>query len=72
MRLLSDLRRQFQDWPLALMAYNSGIARVEAGIGATHSRDAWTLYRAGYGNDTEYLARTMAVILILANPRLLD
>jgi membrane-bound lytic murein transglycosylase D len=72
MRLLSVLRRRFQDWPLALMAYNSGIVRVEAGISATRSRDAWTLYRAGYGNDPDYLARTMAVILILANPRLLD
>jgi beta-lactamase regulating signal transducer with metallopeptidase domain len=72
MRLLSDLQRRFQDWPLALMAYNSGIARVEAAIDATRSRDAWTLYRAGYGNDPDYLARTMAVVLILANPRLVD
>ena len=54
------------------MAYNSGTAHVEAGIHATHSRDAWTLYRAGYGNDPNYLARTVAMILILANPRLLD
>ncbi|HEY6455877.1 MAG TPA: M56 and MltD domain-containing protein [Steroidobacteraceae bacterium] len=72
MHLLSDLQRRFRDWPLALMAYNSGIARVQAGIEATRSRDAWTLYRLGYGNDPDYLARTMAVILILANPRLLD
>lgn len=71
-RLLSDLQRRFRDWPLALMAYNSGSARVEAAIGATRSHDAWALYRAGYGNDPDYLARTMAVILILANPRLLD
>jgi membrane-bound lytic murein transglycosylase D len=72
MRLLADLQRRFQDWPLALMAYNCGIAPVEAGIRATRSRDAWTLYRAGYGNDPDYLARTMAVILILANPRLVN
>jgi membrane-bound lytic murein transglycosylase D len=72
MRMFSDLQRRFHDWPLTLMAYNSGAAQVEAGIHATHSRDAWTLYRAGYGNDPNYLARTVAVIVILANPRLLD
>jgi membrane-bound lytic murein transglycosylase D len=72
LHLLFDLRRRFQDWPLALMAYNSGASRVEAGIGATHTRDAWTLYRSGYGNDPNYLARTIAVMLILAHPKLLD
>jgi membrane-bound lytic murein transglycosylase D len=72
MHLLADLRGRFRDWPLALMAYNSGAARVAAGIKAMRSRDAWALYRAGYGNDPDYLARTEAVILILANPRLLD
>ncbi len=70
MHMLSDLWRQFRNWPLALMAYNSGSSRVEAGIHATGSRDAWRLYRAGYGNDPDYLARTMAVMLILAQPRL--
>lgn len=72
MRMLSDLQRHFHNWPLTLMAYNSGAAQVEAGIHTTHSRDAWTLYRAGYGNDPDYLARTVAMILILANPRLPD
>lgn len=72
MRMLSDLQRHFHNWPLTLMAYNSGAAQVDAGIHATRSRNAWTLYRAGYGNDPNYLARTVAMILILANPRLLD
>ncbi|HEY1899361.1 MAG TPA: M56 and MltD domain-containing protein [Steroidobacteraceae bacterium] len=72
MHMLSDLRRRFQSWPLALMAYNSGASKVEAGMNATHSRDAWALYQAGYGNDPDYLARTTAVMLILAHPRLLD
>jgi peptidoglycan lytic transglycosylase D len=70
-RMFSDLRSQFQDWQLALMAYNSGIARVQAGLHATRSRDAWKLYHAGYGNEPDYLARTVAVMLILANPRLI-
>jgi hypothetical protein len=66
-RMLSDLQHRFRDWPLALMAYNSGTARVETAMNATRSRDAWTLYRAGYGNDPDYLARIMAVVLILAS-----
>jgi hypothetical protein len=69
---VSDLQNRFRDWPLALMAYNSGASNVEAAMSATHSRDAWLLYRAGFGNDPDYLARTMAVTLILAHPRLLD
>jgi membrane-bound lytic murein transglycosylase D len=72
MRMFSDLQRRFQDWPLALMAYNSGVRQVETGMNTTRSRDAWTLYQAGYGNEPDYLSRTMAVIVILANPRLLD
>jgi membrane-bound lytic murein transglycosylase D len=72
MRMFSDLRRRFRSWPLALMAYNSGTSQVEAAMIAMHTRDAWTLYRAGYGNDPDYLARTTAVMLILTHPQLLD
>jgi membrane-bound lytic murein transglycosylase D len=72
MHMLADLQSRFRDWPLALMAYNSGVSRVEAGINATHSRDAWSLYQAGYGNEPDYLARTTAGMLILAHPELLD
>lgn len=70
-RMLADLHERFHNWSLAVMAYNAGIARVEAGIRETHSHDPRTLYRAGFGNDPNYLARTVAVILVLANPRLL-
>jgi membrane-bound lytic murein transglycosylase D len=72
MHMFSDLQRRFRSWPLTLMAYNSGVKQVEAGITATHTRDAWALYHAGYGNDPDYLARTTAMMLILAHPRLLD
>jgi hypothetical protein len=71
MRMFTDLQGQFGDWPLTLMAYNVGAAKVAAGISATRSRDAWVLYEAGYRNDPDYLARVMAVTLILANPGLL-
>jgi membrane-bound lytic murein transglycosylase D len=72
MEMFSDLQRRFGNWPLALMAYNSGASQVEAGMKATHTQDAWTLYNAGYGNDPDYLARATAVMLILDHPRLLD
>ncbi|HEY4212648.1 MAG TPA: M56 and MltD domain-containing protein [Steroidobacteraceae bacterium] len=71
-RMFSDLQSRFKDWPLTLLAYNAGVSQVEAGMNATHSRDAWAVYRAGYGNDPDYLARVTAVDLILAHPHLLD
>ena len=71
-RMFSDLETRFKDWPLTLLAYNAGVSKVEAGMNATHSRDAWAVYRAGYGNDPDYLARVTAVDLILAHPHLLD
>jgi hypothetical protein len=43
---------------------------VAAGIRATRSRDAWTLYEAVYGNEPDYLAWSMAAILILSDPDL--
>ena len=70
-RMLAQLYARFHNWPLAVMAYNTGVARVEAGIRATHSDDAWALYRAGFRNDPDYLARTIAMIVILAHPQLL-
>jgi membrane-bound lytic murein transglycosylase D len=71
MRMFLDLQRRFGDWSLTLMAYNTGASRVAAGMRATRSHDAWTLYQAGYGNEPDYLARSMAVILILSSPELL-
>jgi len=72
LQLLSDLRHRFRDWPLALMAYNTGATQVAAGMTANHTRDAWRLYQLGYGNDPDYLARTSAAMLILAHPGMLD
>lgn len=71
-RYLADLYRHFGDWNLAILAYNTGSARVEEGIRAVGSRDAWRIIDAGYENDRDYLARVMAAILIVENPSLLE
>ena len=71
-RLFSSLRRQFNDWGLALLAYNAGSARVERAMVQTGSRDVWTLIARGHENDRGYVPRVMAAILILANPTELE
>ena len=45
---------------------------VEEGIRATGSRDVWEIVRNGYENDPDYVARTMAAMLIMQNPSYLE
>jgi len=40
---LNDLHAQFQDWPLALAAYNAGEDRVKRALEQLGARDFWTL-----------------------------
>jgi hypothetical protein len=72
MRLLKALNLQFQDWGLALLAYNAGAERVQTGIQDTNSRDVWTLISKGYEGDPSYIPKVMAAALILRNPTTLD
>jgi soluble lytic murein transglycosylase-like protein len=70
MRYLRDLNTLFQDWRLALRAYNEGESRVQRLIDQYGTRDPWTLERA---ESTEgYLSGAMAMIIILKNPSLLN
>ena len=71
-QMLSSLYRQFNDWGLALLAYNAGSARVENAIRQTGSRDVWAVTDKGYENDPDYLPRVMAAILIIKNPSALE
>jgi len=71
-RLLTNLHRQFNDWGLALLAYNAGSARVERAIRETGSTDVWHLIEQGYENDPGYVPRTIAAALVLKNPVMLD
>jgi hypothetical protein len=69
---LSANELRFQDWQLAILAYNAGERQVQKGIDATGSRDAWKLIAAGYDGDQNYLAQVMATIIIEKNPSILD
>lgn len=44
-RYLKDLHAQFNDWPLALAAYNAGDKRIGDLVSRTGIRDFWTLSR---------------------------
>jgi soluble lytic murein transglycosylase-like protein len=44
-RYLKDLYLQFQDWPLALAAYNAGEDRVQRSLDRVGVRDFWALSR---------------------------
>ena len=69
---LAESYRRFGDWGLAILAYNTGSARVEAGMHATGSRDPWQIIEQGYENDRDYLARVLAAVLIMKNPSALE
>lgn len=45
MRYLKDLYTQFDDWALALAAYNSGPTRVNSAIRRARSRSFWNIQR---------------------------
>lgn len=44
-RYLKALYKQYNDWALALAAYNSGPSRVNSAIKRAHSRDFWQIQR---------------------------
>lgn len=70
-RLLSALHLQFQDWNLALLAYNAGSNAVMKKIELAGKRDAWELLEEGAPGDKNYLHKVMAMIIIMKNPQIL-
>ena len=72
LRYLSANYLRFQDWQLAIMAYNAGEDSVQRGIDSTGTRDAWQLISSGFENDHGYLAKFMAAVLIIRNPSALN
>lgn len=72
LRYLQSNHLMFSDWLLAILAYNVGENEVRNALLKTGMTDAWSLLRAGYENDRDYLPRVMAAILILKNPEILN
>ena len=72
MRYLLANKLVFNSWELSLLSYNAGESSVKEAIRKTGSRDAWTLIRKGFENDKGYLAKVMAMVLIMKNPSALD
>ena len=67
MRYFASLHQRFNDWGLALLAFNAGERRVEHGIRETGSRDVWEIISHGYENDPDYVPRVTAAIIIIKN-----
>lgn len=71
MQYFKYMYERFQSWPLAILAYNAGDGKISNGISSLRSRDPWRLIHNGYYNDPNYLAKVMAVIVVMKNPELL-
>ena len=70
MRLLSSDMLRFNNWLLALAAYNQGTTTVAEAIQSGGTRNPWKLVQKGLLND--YIAAVTAAAIVIKNPRLLD
>ncbi len=70
-RYLSVLYRIFNDWHLALSAYNMGENRLKKLIQQHRTRDFWTLSeKKNFPKETkEYIPKFLAAALIAKNPK---
>lgn len=65
---LSDLFAEFNDWHLALAAYNSGAGNVRRAIRRAGSRDFWTLKRYLPRETRNYVPAFIASVIIAKDP----
>lgn len=72
LRYLLANKLAFNDWSLAILAYNLGENALAEAIERLGTRDPWVLIQHGVEGDKGYLARVMASVLILKNPDLLN
>ncbi len=65
---LADLYREFNDWYLALAAYNSGAGNVRRAIRKSNSRDFWTLRKYLPRETRNYVPAFIASVIIAKDP----
>lgn len=70
-RYLSKLYRQFDDWHLAVAAYNTGEGNMERAIRRKGTSDFWTLAANGalYKETRHYVPKFIAAVIIARNPK---
>jgi len=71
LRKLEDNYNQFNDWPLALAAYNAGLGAVNRIVLQSGIRDYWLLSQKKLlkTETIHYIPKFLAVSYILSNPR---
>jgi membrane-bound lytic murein transglycosylase D len=67
-RHLNDLHAEFDDWYLAIAAYNSGAGRIYRGIRRSRTTDFWTMRRYLPRETRNYVPQYIAVTVIGLNP----
>ena len=67
---LRDLFLAFQDWHLALAAYNAGRGAINKLMNRTGGEDFWDLARGGHlpGETKRFVPKVIAISLIVNNP----
>ena len=66
---LGDLYQEFNDWYLALAAYNSGSGNVRRAIRRSGSRDFWVLQRNLPRETRSYVPAFIASVIVAKNPQ---
>ena len=66
-KYFKDLYEEFDDWYLALAAYNCGSTRVHRAIKRNGSKNYWDLYSLP-SETKNYVPNVMATIIIATNP----
>lgn len=69
-RHLRDLYNNYNDWYLALAAYNVGAGAVDRAIDRAGTRDFWELARRGFlpGETARFVPRILAAAIIMKDP----